>query len=71
MDDYVDVFSEECAKRNIPEHISDNMIRDFIHLKKSQKGALFRKMKISKRCQSLYICKIYVCKMKFTFVKNR
>lgn len=31
MDDYVDVFRKECAKRNIPEHISDNMIRDFIH----------------------------------------
>ena len=40
MSDYVEVFRKECAKRNIPEHISDNMIRDFIHTKKSQKGVL-------------------------------
>ena len=39
-DDYVEVFREECAKMNIPECISDNMIRDFIHTKKSQKGVL-------------------------------
>lgn len=38
MDDYVEVFSEECAKRNIPEYISGNMIRDFINPKKSKKG---------------------------------
>lgn len=38
MDDYVDVFRDECAKRNIPEYISDDVIRDFIHPKKSQKG---------------------------------
>lgn len=40
MDDYVDVFRDECAKRNIPEYISDDVIRDFIHPKKSQKGVL-------------------------------
>ena len=40
MDDYVEVFREECAKRNIPECISGNMIRDFISTKKSQKGVL-------------------------------
>lgn len=40
MDDYVEVFREECAKRNIPEYISDSMIRDFINPKKSQKGVL-------------------------------
>ena len=32
MDDYVEVFREECAKRNIPEHISENMIMDFMEL---------------------------------------
>lgn len=38
MSDYVEVFREECAKRNIPEYLSDDVIRDFIHPQKSQKG---------------------------------